>query len=199
MSEVKADPANSEAVQEAVSGVLVHTLRKPLEYEGKTHEAIHMDLRALTGKDLAELQAQWTHAGNFSMQPETDSDFCLLVAARAAKVVEDVLYALPAPECTAIETMVKVFLQGANIAKQMGEAPQHGLTLKLEELTGRDTSQIKREWVANGGRASFPATDLNYCALVAARAAGVKLEAIHALPAPVYVSLMREVSDFLQS
>lgn len=188
-----------------MSGVLVHAFKKPYKFDGAEHASVQLDLRALTGKDIADLHAQWTALGYFAMQPETDSDFCVLVAAHAAGLVPEFFDGLPAAEYLSIETQVKVFLQAANIAKSAAKASgnaapfDYGFAMDLEALTGRDLSQIKREWVGNGGRAAFPATDLNYCALVAARAAGVKMEAVQALKAPVYIALMREVGDFLQS
>jgi hypothetical protein len=194
----KADPAKSAAVQEAVSGVIVHTLRAPYAFEGSTYTSIDLNLQALTGKDVADLQAQWTQMGFFAMEPESDSDFCMLVAGHAAGKVPEFFDGLPAPDYTAITTQIMVFLQAGNIGKAMGGKLSHGLDVKLDGLTGRDLSQVKREWVGNGGASRLPATDLNYCALVTARAASVPLAQVQALPAPQYIALLREVSNFLQ-
>lgn len=70
------------------------------------------------------------------------------------------------------------------------------LDLKLDELTGHDILSAEREATAVAGRAvsDFSKT---YQAAVAARAAGVPVDMIIALPAKDFVKITLEASSFL--
>lgn len=71
------------------------------------------------------------------------------------------------------------------------------LDLELESLKGSDISEAKREWAAAGNFSPVPASDLDFCAIVAARASKQPLEMIMDLPAKEYTKLCQSVSNFL--
>lgn len=73
------------------------------------------------------------------------------------------------------------------------------LNLDLESLTGRDISIVKREWAGLGNFSPMPSTDVDFCAMLAAKASKQPFEIIESLPAKEYTKLAQEVSNFLNS
>jgi hypothetical protein len=73
------------------------------------------------------------------------------------------------------------------------------LDLKLEEMTGRDISAAKREWAVSGNFSPVPSADMDFCAILAAKASKQPLEFMQALPAREYTRLTQAVSNFLMS
>lgn len=71
------------------------------------------------------------------------------------------------------------------------------LDIPLDNLTGQDISQAKREWAAAGNFSPVPATDSDFCASLAARACKLPVEFFYALPAKEYTKLTQAVSNFL--
>lgn len=71
------------------------------------------------------------------------------------------------------------------------------LDLDLESLKGSDISAAKKEWAAAGNFSPVPSSDLDFCAIVAARASKQPLEMIEDLPAKEYTKLCQAVSNFL--
>ena len=71
------------------------------------------------------------------------------------------------------------------------------LDLNLDALKGIDISEAKREWAAAGNFSPVPSTDMDFCAIVAARASKQPLEMIMDLPAKEYTKLCQAVSNFL--
>ena len=84
-------------------------LTKPLEFEGATVDHLDLDLEALTGKDLLAAERE---AMSLSSGPVTDisKTYAACVAAKAAKVVVDLLLALPAKDFTRVTAEVQGFL-----------------------------------------------------------------------------------------
>lgn len=73
------------------------------------------------------------------------------------------------------------------------------ILLDLEGLTGKDISRVKSAWAQAGNFSPVAASDLDFCAMVACKAAGQPYEFADALPAKDYVKLAQEVSNFLLS
>lgn len=71
------------------------------------------------------------------------------------------------------------------------------LDLNLDSLTGRDISQVKRQWAAEGNFSPMPSTDTDFCAMLAAKASGQSIELIQSLPAGDYMKVSQLVSNFL--
>lgn len=71
------------------------------------------------------------------------------------------------------------------------------IDMKLEELTGRDISIIKRQWAGKGNFSPVPASDLDFQAITACHAAGLPHEFADALPAKEYTQLCTAVGNFL--
>lgn len=87
-----------------------HVFKKSFTFEGKTYDSITLDLESLSGADISAVKKQFTAGGNFSPIPATDSDFCILLAARLAKQPVEFFNALPAREYCAIAQGVSNFL-----------------------------------------------------------------------------------------
>jgi hypothetical protein len=73
------------------------------------------------------------------------------------------------------------------------------IVMDLNSLTGRDISSIKSTWAHAGNFSSVPATDMDFCALVAARASGKPIELFDVLKAKDYTKVCQTVSNFLLS
>ena len=67
----------------------------------------------------------------------------------------------------------------------------------LESLKGRDVAEAKREWVRQGNFAAVIASDIDFCAYLAAKAAKQPFEFVEGLPAKDYCRVAQEVSNFL--
>ena len=89
-------------------------LRKPIAWEGVTHEALELDLDALTGRDLMKVSRELRVAGEHVLHPETDDRYIVAVAARAAKVPVELLHELPARDFVRVKTEVQGFLLGSD-------------------------------------------------------------------------------------
>lgn len=73
------------------------------------------------------------------------------------------------------------------------------IELDLDSLTGRDMSQIKSEWAQAGKFSPVPATDLDFCIMVAARASKQPIEFFEQLKSREWLKVAQEVSNFLMS
>lgn len=73
------------------------------------------------------------------------------------------------------------------------------INLKLDSLSARDISRIKNQWATEGNFSPYPATDLDFCVMVAMAAAKLPTEFIDKMSAKDYIKLAQEVSNFLQS
>lgn len=85
---------------------------KPIEWEEKTYSEIDLDLERLTGADsLAVTRALRKESPKDPvMQPETDDRYLVALAARAARVPQDVLLALPLGEYSRVKMETQAFL-----------------------------------------------------------------------------------------
>lgn len=71
------------------------------------------------------------------------------------------------------------------------------IEMNLDGMTGRDISKAKSQWAQAGNFSPVPATDLDFCALVACESAGLPKEFAEALPAREYLAITQKVSNFL--
>jgi hypothetical protein len=90
-------------------------LTKPIEWEEKTYSEIDLDLERLTGVDSQAVtrQLRKEHPKDPVMQPEADDRYLVALAARAARVPQDVLLALPLAEYSRVKMEVQAFLLGS--------------------------------------------------------------------------------------
>ncbi|MDO5116000.1 MAG: phage tail assembly protein [Synergistaceae bacterium] len=86
-------------------------LSKEVEFEGKKHTELTVDLDGLTGRELIDAEAE---AFAITARPVTDIDktYQSCVAAKAAKVPADLLFRLPARDFAKITSAVQNFLLG---------------------------------------------------------------------------------------
>lgn len=82
------------------------------EFEGKPVTEIDMNLDALTGRDLLDAEREAT---SMLGRPAVDLDktYQVCIAAKAAKVVPDMLLAMPARYFSKMTSEVQSFLFGA--------------------------------------------------------------------------------------
>lgn len=71
------------------------------------------------------------------------------------------------------------------------------IDLDLDSLLGRDVAAAKREWQRQGNYSMLIAADVEFCAYLAAKAAGKPLEFIEKLPAKDYCLVAQAVTNFL--
>ena len=81
-----------------------YILSKEYEFEGQKYTEIELNLDVLTGKDVS--------AGNISPLVAVDTDFCVYLAAKAAKLPIEFMENLPAKDYCAIGQEVSNFLLG---------------------------------------------------------------------------------------
>ena len=90
-----------------------YVFSKPYEFEGKTYKERDLNLESLKGSDISAVKKQFAASGNFSVLPTTDSDYCILLAARLAKQPIEFFNEMPAPDYCAIAQQVSHFLIGS--------------------------------------------------------------------------------------
>jgi len=87
-----------------------HVFKNPYMFEGEEVKEIELNLEALNGKDVAAAKREWQRQGNFGVLPASDMEFCVLLAAKAAKRPYEFFDGLPAPEYCTIANAVSGFL-----------------------------------------------------------------------------------------
>ncbi len=90
-----------------------HQFAKVYKFEDKDYTEIEFDLDALTGRDISAAKKEFAAMGNFSPLPSTDSDFCAVLLARAAKLPLEFFTGLPAREYCSLTQKVSNFLMGS--------------------------------------------------------------------------------------
>lgn len=91
---------------------MIHEFEKPYTFEEAEYKELEINLDGLKGSDMAAVKKEWTKAGNFSVAPGTDMDFCMLILVRATKKPVEFFEQLPAREFLAVTAMVTNFLHG---------------------------------------------------------------------------------------
>ena len=89
-----------------------YILSKEYEFEGQKYTEIELNLDVLTGKDVSAVKREWARAGNISPLVAVDTDFCVYLAATAAKLPIEFMENLPAKDYCAIGQEVSNFLLG---------------------------------------------------------------------------------------
>ena len=89
-----------------------YILSKEYEFEGQKYTEIELNLDVLTGKDVSAVKREWARAGNISPLVAVDTDFCVYLAAKAAKPPIEFMENLPAKDYCAIGQEVSNFLLG---------------------------------------------------------------------------------------
>lgn len=99
-------------------------LPRPVEWEGETYEDLDLDLDRLTGADALAVTRllRQRHPREPVLQAETDDRYLVAMAARAARVPEALLEALPIQTFVRIRTEVQGFLLGAVSAETPAES-----------------------------------------------------------------------------
>lgn len=71
------------------------------------------------------------------------------------------------------------------------------INLDLDGMTGKDMSQAKREWTAQGNFSAVITADMDFAICVAAKASKLPIEFFEQLPAREYAKVAQEVTNFL--
>ena len=71
------------------------------------------------------------------------------------------------------------------------------LEIDLDSLKGKDISAAKRAWALAGNFSPVPASDMDFCAALAAQASKQPVEFFEELPAGEYTKITQAVSNFL--
>lgn len=88
----------------------VYVLKKPFEYEDREYSEFKFEFEKLNGFDMIDTESELRDRGKFIITPETDTAFIIAIAAKAAKVSDTVLSALPIADFLAIKRMTQRFL-----------------------------------------------------------------------------------------
>lgn len=89
-----------------------YVLKKPFEYEGKTHTEFKFDFDKLSGFDMIDAERELRDMGIYVISPESDTAFIITIAAKASNISSNVLSALPISDFMAIKRMTQRFLNG---------------------------------------------------------------------------------------
>ena len=85
---------------------------KEYEFEGTKYTEVELNIDELTGKDVSAAKRVWAKSGNYSPLMASDSDFCIYLAAKSAKLPVEFMENLPAKDYCAIAQEVSNFLMG---------------------------------------------------------------------------------------
>lgn len=89
----------------------IYKLSAPFTYEGETHNEINLDFKKLTGNDILKSEKEiLIKEDRYIVSHEIDTSFLINLAAKAAKINDEVLYALPANDFMAIRRRTQRFL-----------------------------------------------------------------------------------------
>lgn len=92
------------------TGVYIHKFKKPFTYEGITYDTLTFNFERLTGYDMVAVENEMISRNEFSVSPETSSNYQSKLAARAAKIGSDVLDAMPLADFHKITNEMRAFL-----------------------------------------------------------------------------------------
>lgn len=110
------DMKKEEVLEEV--GVEKITLRKPVEFDGKTHRQLKLRLDDLTGVDIEDAEVQF-----MSMNPqvaattplkEMSKGFLSIVAAKSMGMPVEFVRRLSAPDYSKVTTTVQIFLMSGD-------------------------------------------------------------------------------------
>lgn len=95
---------------DGAEGEYTHRFRKPYEYEGQRYETIKFDFNRLIGRDMNIIEREMQMANESAYTPETSKVYQCRLAARAAKILPDVLEAMPIGDYHRITNAARNFL-----------------------------------------------------------------------------------------
>lgn len=100
-------PSDNDVVD--ISGIYVHTFKKPFACQGKTYEKLTFDFGSLTLNDSLAVEDELNVLGKGALLPEWNSQYLVRIAAKACtdKIGSDVLMALPISEGRRILTRTR--------------------------------------------------------------------------------------------
>jgi hypothetical protein len=113
--EAKQAEAGQENVTDSDTQALVHTFKKPFEYEGKKYEKLTFDFESLIGQDMVDIENEMAAVGEYVLSPEISTSFLLRMAAKAAGVGSDVIAHLPIRDFGKVKNMSRDFLVSAGL------------------------------------------------------------------------------------
>lgn len=88
-----------------------HIFSKPIKFEDEPEiKEIEIDLDGINGYDISEVKKKFSAAGNFSPILATDTDFCIMMAARKSGKPIEFFKELPGKDYLAIAQGVQNFL-----------------------------------------------------------------------------------------
>lgn len=85
-------------------------LSRPFTFDGKEYTELILDLDSLTGRDLLKAEAEARIISGPSPVSEFSKSYNAVVAAKAAKVMVDMIFDLPAKDFTRVTLLVQDFL-----------------------------------------------------------------------------------------
>jgi len=95
---------------DGADGVYTHRFKKPFEWEGQRYETIKFDFTGLTGRDMNAIEREMQQVGEGVNTAETSKVYQCRIAARAAKMLPDVLEAMPMGDYHRITNAARNFL-----------------------------------------------------------------------------------------
>ena len=106
---------------------IIHTLSRPLEFEGKKYEFLTFDFDKLSGKDLREIRRAFDNPARPIPVLAMDEEFLMLAAAKAAQVPYELIDAI------SITTLAsQYFFQQAYSAEQAKEINEAKKKLSMD-------------------------------------------------------------------
>lgn len=107
-----AAPSVGDHVQglDGANGEYTHRFKKPFEWEGQRYETIKFDFTRLTGRDMNAIEREMQTVGESAYTAETSKVYQCRIAARAAKILPDVLEAMPMGDYHRITNAARNFL-----------------------------------------------------------------------------------------
>lgn len=104
--------AMKEAQEDTNEALYTHTLKKPLEYNGKTYTEFSFDFEKLTGKDSLLVEDELQRQGIMVMVPTFNSTYLIKIAARACTetVGSDAFEAMGISDFNRLRNKVRNFL-----------------------------------------------------------------------------------------
>lgn len=103
--------------QAPASTATVVTLRKPIEFEGRTIDRITLDFDRLTGRVMRDAERAFLRGGGIPLPGSgmVSADYCAHVAGMIANVPYECIEQLGAQDYTEVASAVQVFLIGGDI------------------------------------------------------------------------------------
>lgn len=96
-----------------------YELSKPIKVGDKEIKVIEYDLLSLSARDFSAVKKDWSRAGNMSISPALDFDFCLMLVAKCLHIPSEDLYDMAGVDSMGITQQVSNFLLQSGLQKAM--------------------------------------------------------------------------------